>query len=39
MRDGFKPLNELLNVDERNLFFPRRNPSTNEYEPNSIETH
>lgn len=39
MRDGFKPLNELLNVDERNLFFPRCNLNTNTQEPNSIEAH
>lgn len=39
MRDGFKPLNELLKVDKRNLFFQRYNPSSNKYEPKSIEAH
>lgn len=39
MRDGLKPLGELLNVDERNLYFVRRNPFTNEIKPNSIEAH
>ena len=39
MRDGLKPLNELLNADERNLHFVRRNLSTNEIKPNSIEAH
>lgn len=39
MRDGLKPINELLNADERNLHFVRRNLSTNENKPNSIEAH
>lgn len=39
MRDGFKPLNELLNADERNLYLVRCNLSTNTEEPNSIGAH
>lgn len=39
MRDGLKPLNELLSADERNLYYVRCNQSTNEFENNSIEAH
>lgn len=39
MRDGLKPLNELLNADERNFHFVRLNLSTNEVKPNSMEAH
>lgn len=39
MRDGFKPLNELLSADKRNLYFVRCNLSTNTEAPNSIEAH